>query len=73
MILLHPHKTMSKIRRMNKLKMKLMIKKKALIKGEMMIMGILKGQEQGHHTQECTKSYKEITPWTIYLAISKMR
>jgi hypothetical protein len=33
MILLHPHKTMIKIKRMNNLKMKLMIKRKALIKG----------------------------------------
>jgi hypothetical protein len=24
-----------------------------------------------HHTQECTKPYKEITPWLIFLVISK--
>jgi hypothetical protein len=39
MILLHPHKIMSKIKRMNKknlkLKIKFMTKRKALIKGEM--------------------------------------
>jgi hypothetical protein len=33
MILLHPHTTMSKIKRMNKIKIKLMIKRKSLIKG----------------------------------------
>jgi hypothetical protein len=32
MILLHPHKTMRKIKRMNKMKIKFMIKRKALIK-----------------------------------------
>jgi hypothetical protein len=71
MILLHPNKTMSKIKRMNKLKMKLMINRKALIEGEIRMMGIMKDQEQGHHTQECTKPYKEITLWTIFLMILK--
>jgi hypothetical protein len=33
MILLHPHKTMSKIKKMDKMKIKLMIKRKALIRG----------------------------------------
>jgi hypothetical protein len=42
MILLHPHKTMSKIKRMNKIKIKLIIKKKALINEEMRMMGIIK-------------------------------
>jgi hypothetical protein len=32
-------------------------------------VGIMKDQEQGHHTQECTKPYKEITSWTIFLVI----
>jgi hypothetical protein len=49
MILLHPHKVMSKIKSMNKKKMKLMIKRKSLIKGEIRMMGIIKDQEQGHH------------------------
>jgi hypothetical protein len=71
MILLHPHKTMSKIKRMNKIKIKLIIKKKALINEEMRMMGIIKDQEQSHHTRECTKPYKEITPWIIFLVISK--
>jgi hypothetical protein len=34
MILLDPHKIMSKIKRMNKMKIKLKIKRKALIKGD---------------------------------------
>jgi hypothetical protein len=75
MILLLPHKIMSKIKRMNKkrlkMKFKFMIKKKALIKGEMRMMRIMKDQEQGRHTQECTKLFKEITLWTIYLVISR--
>jgi uncharacterized membrane protein len=71
MILLHPHKTMRKIKRMNKMKIKLMIKRKVLIKGEMRVMGIIMDQEQSHHTQEYNKAYKEITPWIIFLVISK--
>jgi hypothetical protein len=42
MILLHPHKIMSKIKRINKMKIKLMIKRKALIKREMRMMEIIK-------------------------------
>jgi hypothetical protein len=57
MILLHPHKIMSKIKRMNiemnkknlKMKIKFIIKSKALIKGQMRMMGIMKDQEQDHH------------------------
>jgi hypothetical protein len=45
MILLHPHKTVSKIKRMNKMKIKLMIKRKALIKGEIRMMEIIKDQD----------------------------
>jgi hypothetical protein len=45
MILLHPHRTISKIKRMNNMKIKLMIKRKALIKGEIKMMGIIKDQE----------------------------
>jgi hypothetical protein len=62
MILLHPHKTMSKIKMVNYMKIKLMIKRKALILGEMRMMGFIKDQGPSHHTQECTKPYKEITP-----------
>jgi hypothetical protein len=51
------------------MKIKLMIKRKALIKGKMMMMGIIKNQDESHHTQECTKLYKEITPWIIFLMI----
>jgi hypothetical protein len=45
-----------------KIKIKFMLKRKALIKKEMRMMGIMKDQEQEHHTQECTKPFKEITP-----------
>jgi hypothetical protein len=66
MILLHPHKIMSKINRMNKKRLKInikfMIKRKATIKGEMRMMEIMKDQEQSHHTQECAKPFKEIIP-----------
>jgi hypothetical protein len=68
MILLHPHKTMSKIKKMNKMKIKLMIKRKASIKGEIRMMEIIKDQDY-HHTQECIKLYKEITLWIIFLVI----
>jgi hypothetical protein len=61
MILLHPHKTMSKIKRMKKMKITLMIK------GEMRMRGIIKDQEQSHHTREYIKPYKKITPRTIFL------
>jgi hypothetical protein len=50
MILLHPHKTMSKIKRINKIKIKVMIKTKVLIKGEMRMMRIIEDQGQSHHT-----------------------
>jgi hypothetical protein len=53
MILLHPHKIVSKIKRLNKMKLK--IKRKSLIKGEMRMIRIMKDQEQDHHTQEYTK------------------
>jgi hypothetical protein len=75
MILLHPHKIMRKTKMMNKknlnMKIKFIIKMKSLIKGEMRMMGIMKDQEQDHHTQECTKPFNEITPWTTFLVISK--
>jgi hypothetical protein len=40
--------------------------------GGMRMMGIIKNQDQSHHTQDCTKPYKEITTWIIFLVISKM-
>jgi hypothetical protein len=62
---------MNKIKRMNMMKIKLMIKRKVLIKEEMRMMEIIKNQDQNPHTQECTKPYKEITMWIIFLLISK--
>jgi hypothetical protein len=49
MILLHPHKTISKIKMVNYMKIKLMIKRKALIMGEMRMMGFIK--DQGSRTK----------------------
>jgi hypothetical protein len=43
-------------------------KRRAIIKGEMRLMGI---REKHHHIQECTTMFKEITPSTTYLVISK--
>jgi hypothetical protein len=43
-------------------------KRRAMIKGEMRIMGI---KEKHHHIQECMKIFKEITPSTTCLVISK--
>jgi hypothetical protein len=40
-------------------------KKRAMIKREMRI------KEKHHHIQECVKIFKEITPSTTYLVISK--
>jgi hypothetical protein len=54
------------------MKIKLMIKRKALIKGGGdEDDGDYQDQEQSHHTREYIKQYKEITPWTIFLVISK--
>jgi hypothetical protein len=79
MILLHSHKIMIKIKRMNmkmnkknlKMKIKIMIKMRAMIKREIRMMEIMKDQRQNHHIQECTKPFKEITPWTTFLVIPK--
>jgi hypothetical protein len=60
MILLHPHKVFIKII------MKKMMNQ--MIKGEMRMMGI---KEKHHHIQECVKMFKEISPSTTYLVISK--
>jgi hypothetical protein len=43
-------------------------KKRAMIKEEMRMMRI---KEKHHHIQECIKMFKEITPSTTYLVISK--
>jgi hypothetical protein len=61
---LHLHKDLMRIN-MKKKKMSTMIKSKrrAMIKGEMRMM------EMRHHIQECTTTFKEITPSTTYLMI----
>jgi hypothetical protein len=43
-------------------------KSRAMIKGEMRMMKI---KDKHHHIQECMKIFKEITPSTTYLVISK--
>jgi alanine-alpha-ketoisovalerate/valine-pyruvate aminotransferase len=68
MILLHPHKVLIKIIMMKMLNQMIKAKKRTMIKGEMRIMGI---KEKHHHIQECMKMFKEITPSTTYLVISK--
>jgi hypothetical protein len=68
MILLHPHKALIKIIKKKKMNRMIKAKRRAIIKGEMMMMGI---KEKHHHIQECIKIFKEITPSTTYLVISK--
>ena len=86
MILLHSHKIMIKMMKMRKRKikrmkmkmnkinlmMKIMIKRKAMIKRELRMMGFKKDQRRDHLTQECATRFKEITPLTTFLVISKM-
>jgi hypothetical protein len=42
-----------------KMNTKIKFKRRAIIKEEMRMMGI---REKDHHTQECIKLFKEITP-----------
>jgi hypothetical protein len=65
----HPHKVLIKIIMKNMLNQMIKAKKRAMIKGEMRMMGI---KEKHRHIQECVKIFKEITPSTTYLVISKM-
>jgi hypothetical protein len=48
--------------------------KKSMIKGEMMMIKTRKMSKKfrvkDRHTQESTKRFKEITPWTPFLVIS---
>jgi alanine-alpha-ketoisovalerate/valine-pyruvate aminotransferase len=69
MILLHPHKVLIKIIMKKMLNQMIKAKKRAIIKGEMRMIGI---KEKHHYIQECVKMFKEITPSTTYLVISKM-
>jgi hypothetical protein len=69
MILLHPHKILIKIIMKKIMNQMIEAKRRAMIKGEMRMMGI---KEKHHRIQECIKMFKEITPSTTYLVISKM-
>jgi alanine-alpha-ketoisovalerate/valine-pyruvate aminotransferase len=68
MILLHPNKVLITIIMEKMLNQMIKAKRRAMIKGEMRMMGI---KEKPHHIQECIKMFKEITPSTTYLVISK--
>jgi flagellin-specific chaperone FliS len=68
MILLHPHKVLIKILMKKMMNQIIEAKRRAIIKGEMRMMGIT---EKHHHIQECIKIFKEITPSTTYLVMSK--
>jgi alanine-alpha-ketoisovalerate/valine-pyruvate aminotransferase len=68
MILLHPHKVLIKIIIKKVLNQMMKAKRRAMIRREMRMMGI---KEKHHHIQECVKMFKEITPSTTYLMISK--
>jgi alanine-alpha-ketoisovalerate/valine-pyruvate aminotransferase len=68
MILLHPHMILIKIIMKKMMNQMTKTKRKAMIKGEMRMMGIKK---KHHHIQECVTMFKEITPATTYLVISK--
>jgi alanine-alpha-ketoisovalerate/valine-pyruvate aminotransferase len=68
MILLHPHKVLIKIIIKKVLNQMMKAKRRAMIRREMRMMGI---KEKHHHIQECIKMFKEITPSTTYLMISK--
>jgi hypothetical protein len=59
MILLHPDKVLIKI---------IIKKRTTMIKGEMRMM---ERKAKHNHIQECVKMFKEITPSTTYLVISK--
>jgi alanine-alpha-ketoisovalerate/valine-pyruvate aminotransferase len=68
MILLHPHKVLIKIIIKKMMNQMIKAKRRAMIKGEMRMLGI---KEKHHHIRECVKMFKEITPSTTYLVISK--
>jgi hypothetical protein len=45
--------------------------KESIDQGGIRMVGIIKDQEQSHHTQEYIKLFKEITPWIIFLVTSR--
>jgi hypothetical protein len=67
MILLYPHMVLIKII-MKKMNTMIKFKRREKIKREMKMMGI---SEKHYHTQECATMFKEVTPSTTYLVISK--
>jgi hypothetical protein len=67
MILLHPYKVLIKIIMKKVLSQMIKANRRVMINEEMRMMGI----KEKHHIQECVKMFKEITPSTTYLVISK--
>jgi hypothetical protein len=68
MILLHSHMVLIKIIMKKVMNQMIKTKKRAMIKEEMRMMGI---KVKHHDIQECITIFKEITPSTTYLVISK--
>jgi hypothetical protein len=68
MIPLDLHKSLIKMNMRRKMNTMIKFKRRAMIKREMRMMEI---KEKHHHIQECVKMFKEITPSTTYLVISK--
>jgi hypothetical protein len=56
---LHPHKDLIKMNMKIKMNTNIKFKRRVMIKGEMRKMGI---RDKDHHTHECIKLFKEITP-----------
>jgi ribosomal protein S20 len=65
---LHLHKDLIKMNMKIKMNTKIKSKRRTMIKGEMRMMGI---REKDHYIQECATMFKEITPSTTYLVITK--
>jgi hypothetical protein len=63
---LHLHKDLMRINMKKKMSTMIKSKMRAMIKGEMRMMGIM---EMRHRIQECTTTFKEITPSITYLVI----
>jgi hypothetical protein len=68
MIPLHPHKVLIKIIIKRKMNQMIKFKRRSRIKWEIRMVGIRK---KHHHIQVCITIFKDITPLTAYLVISK--
>jgi hypothetical protein len=68
MVPLHPYKSLIKMKMKRKMNTMIEFKRREMIKGEMRMMGV---REKHHHIKEWGTMFKDITPSTTYLAISK--